>query len=165
MFNHWCGFIQFHQHSLFFIFYPYGITHSLYSTVFLCPPFPMWEPVIPHRNKMKSNEYESVEHVDSDLLRMLENAKRYNVPHSSIYKRALKLQHIQQVRSTHRQLCDILRWLAIRCISPVIFVDEAKGAVTERRWRRRQHALLSHVWHQQYEKKKVCTFVSPKLLV
>uniref|UniRef100_A0AAQ4NYX8 Protein polybromo-1 n=1 Tax=Gasterosteus aculeatus aculeatus TaxID=481459 RepID=A0AAQ4NYX8_GASAC len=48
------------------------------------------------KNKMKSNEYESVEHVDSDLLRMLENAKRYNVPHSSIYKRALKLQHIQQ---------------------------------------------------------------------
>ncbi|KAM8916386.1 protein polybromo-1-like isoform 4-T4 [Spinachia spinachia] len=50
------------------------------------------------KNKMKSNEYESVEHVDSDLLRMLENAKRYNVPHSSIYKRALKLQHILQMK-------------------------------------------------------------------
>lgn len=46
---------------------------------------------------MKNNEYETVEHVDSDLTRMFENAKRYNVPHSSIYKRALKLQHIQQV--------------------------------------------------------------------
>lgn len=46
---------------------------------------------------MKSNEYETVEHVDSDLTLMFENAKRYNVPHSSIYKRALKLQHIQQV--------------------------------------------------------------------
>lgn len=46
---------------------------------------------------MKSNEYEAVEHVDSDLTRMFENAKRYNVPHSSIYKRALKLQHVQQV--------------------------------------------------------------------
>lgn len=46
---------------------------------------------------MKNNEYESVEHVDSDLTLMFENAKRYNVPHSSIYKRALKLQHIQQV--------------------------------------------------------------------
>lgn len=46
---------------------------------------------------MKSNEYETVEHVDSDLTRMFENAKRYNVPHSSIYKRALKLQHVQQV--------------------------------------------------------------------
>lgn len=46
---------------------------------------------------MKNNEYESVEHIDSDLTLMFENAKRYNVPHSSIYKRALKLQHIQQV--------------------------------------------------------------------
>ncbi|KAF7208671.1 transcript variant X2 [Nothobranchius furzeri] len=50
------------------------------------------------KNKMKNNEYESVEHIDSDLTLMLENAKRYNVPHSSIYKRALKLQHIQQMK-------------------------------------------------------------------
>uniref|UniRef100_A0A1A7XRQ9 Protein polybromo-1 n=2 Tax=Iconisemion striatum TaxID=60296 RepID=A0A1A7XRQ9_9TELE len=50
------------------------------------------------KNKMKNNEYESVEHIDSDLMLMLENAKRYNVPHSSIYKRALKLQHIQQMK-------------------------------------------------------------------
>lgn len=49
---------------------------------------------------MKSNEYETVEHVNSDLTRMFENAKRYNVPHSSIYKRALKLQHVQQVSPT-----------------------------------------------------------------
>uniref|UniRef100_A0A8C2XBY9 Protein polybromo-1 n=1 Tax=Cyclopterus lumpus TaxID=8103 RepID=A0A8C2XBY9_CYCLU len=48
------------------------------------------------KNKIKNNEYDSVEHIDSDLMRMFENAKRYNVPHSSIYKRALKLQHIQQ---------------------------------------------------------------------
>ncbi|KAM7402078.1 hypothetical protein PAMP_017348 [Pampus punctatissimus] len=47
---------------------------------------------------MKKNEYESVEHIDSDLTLMFENAKRYNVPHSSIYKRALKLQHIQQMK-------------------------------------------------------------------
>ncbi|KAM3878342.1 protein polybromo-1-like [Diretmus argenteus] len=50
------------------------------------------------RNKMKNNEYESVEHIDADLMLMFENAKRYNVPHSSIYKRALKLQHIQQLK-------------------------------------------------------------------
>ncbi|XP_060897906.1 protein polybromo-1 isoform X3 [Labrus mixtus] len=50
------------------------------------------------KNKMKNNEYESVEHVDSDLTRMFENAKRFNVPHSSIYKRALKLQQIQQMK-------------------------------------------------------------------
>lgn len=57
---------------------------------------------------MKNNEYESVEHVDSDLTLMLENAKRYNVPHSSIYKRALKLQHVQQVRG-HRLTLTQLR--------------------------------------------------------
>ncbi|KAM7006812.1 protein polybromo-1-like isoform 8-T8 [Tautogolabrus adspersus] len=50
------------------------------------------------KNKMKNNEYESVEHVDSDLTRMFENAKRFNVPHSSVYKRALKLQQIQQMK-------------------------------------------------------------------
>uniref|UniRef100_UPI0037E82D4E protein polybromo-1-like isoform X1 n=1 Tax=Semicossyphus pulcher TaxID=241346 RepID=UPI0037E82D4E len=50
------------------------------------------------KNKMKNNEYESVEHVDTDLTLMFENAKRYNVPHSSIYKRALKLQQIQQIK-------------------------------------------------------------------
>ncbi|XP_061909828.1 protein polybromo-1-like isoform X1 [Entelurus aequoreus] len=58
------------------------------------------EPMCLHqiKNKMKNNEYESVEHVDSDITLALENAKRYNVPHSSVYKRALKLQHIQQMK-------------------------------------------------------------------
>ncbi|XP_034553567.1 protein polybromo-1 isoform X9 [Notolabrus celidotus] len=58
------------------------------------------QPICLHqiKNKMKNNEYESVEHVDSDLTLMFENAKRYNVPHSSIYKRALKLQQIQQMK-------------------------------------------------------------------
>uniref|UniRef100_A0A3Q2SWH9 Protein polybromo-1 n=1 Tax=Fundulus heteroclitus TaxID=8078 RepID=A0A3Q2SWH9_FUNHE len=55
-------------------------------------------PIILCRNKMKNNEYESVEHIDSDLALMFENAKRYNVPQSSIYKRVLKLQHIQQMK-------------------------------------------------------------------
>ncbi|XP_072308339.1 protein polybromo-1-like isoform X2 [Eucyclogobius newberryi] len=50
------------------------------------------------KNKMKNNEYESVEGIDADLTRMFENAKRYNVPHSSIYKRALKLQQIQLMK-------------------------------------------------------------------
>uniref|UniRef100_A0A8C8ETH0 Protein polybromo-1 n=1 Tax=Oncorhynchus tshawytscha TaxID=74940 RepID=A0A8C8ETH0_ONCTS len=54
------------------------------------------------RNKMKNNEYESVDQLDADLTLMFENAKRYNVPHSSIYKRVLKLQHIQQV-SGHKK--------------------------------------------------------------
>ncbi|MEQ2197835.1 hypothetical protein XENOCAPTIV_003947 [Xenoophorus captivus] len=66
-------------------------------------------PVILCRNKMKNIEYESVEHIDSDLTLMFENAKRYNVPHSPIYKRALKLQHIQQAREagSGRRLCDL----------------------------------------------------------
>ncbi|KAL7843608.1 hypothetical protein AOLI_G00251200 [Acnodon oligacanthus] len=50
------------------------------------------------RDKMKNNEYESVEQMDSDLNLMFENAKRYNVPNSHIYKRALKLQHILQLK-------------------------------------------------------------------
>ncbi|XP_066526293.1 protein polybromo-1 isoform X2 [Hoplias malabaricus] len=50
------------------------------------------------REKMKNNEYESVEQMDSDLNLMFENAKRYNVPNSHIYKRALKLQHILQMK-------------------------------------------------------------------
>lgn len=49
------------------------------------------------RSKMKNNEYESVEQIDTDLNLMFENAKRYNVPNSQIYKRVLKLQHILQV--------------------------------------------------------------------
>lgn len=48
-------------------------------------------------DKMKNNEYESVEQMDADLNMMLENAKRYNVSNSHVYKRALKLQHILQV--------------------------------------------------------------------
>ena len=106
MFSSLIRFLFFHQHSLFFYFLPLRHhTHSLYSTVFLCPPSQMWEPVTPHRNKMKNNEYESVEHIDSDVTLMFENAKRYNVPHSSIYKRALKLQHIQQVSPSFHCHC------------------------------------------------------------
>ncbi|XP_057702350.1 protein polybromo-1-like isoform X1 [Corythoichthys intestinalis] len=50
------------------------------------------------KSKLRNNEYDTVEHIDSDLTLMFENAKRYNVPHSPIYKRALKLQNIQQVK-------------------------------------------------------------------
>lgn len=49
---------------------------------------------------MKSGEYERVEQIDSDLNLMFENAKRYNMPTSSIYKRAFRLQQIMQVTST-----------------------------------------------------------------
>ncbi|XP_074501769.1 polybromo 1, like isoform X2 [Sebastes fasciatus] len=50
------------------------------------------------RAKMKNNEYESVEQMDADLTLMFENAKRYNIPSSSIYKRAFRLQQILQAK-------------------------------------------------------------------
>ncbi|KAL4655206.1 protein polybromo-1-like isoform X2 [Arapaima gigas] len=50
------------------------------------------------REKMKNNEYENIEQMDSDLTLMFENAKRYNMPNSSIYKRVLKLQQILQIK-------------------------------------------------------------------
>uniref|UniRef100_A0A4W4EDK0 Protein polybromo-1 n=1 Tax=Electrophorus electricus TaxID=8005 RepID=A0A4W4EDK0_ELEEL len=50
------------------------------------------------RDKMKNNEYESVEQMDSELNLMFENAKRYNTPNSRVYKRALKLQHLLQLK-------------------------------------------------------------------
>lgn len=53
---------------------------------------------------MKNGEYESLEQIDADLSLMFENAKRYNMPNSSIYKRAFRLQQIVQVGT----LTDIL---------------------------------------------------------
>uniref|UniRef100_A0A6Q2YS67 Protein polybromo-1 n=1 Tax=Esox lucius TaxID=8010 RepID=A0A6Q2YS67_ESOLU len=52
------------------------------------------QPICLHqiRIKMRNNEYESVEQLDADLSLMFENTKCYNAPHSSIYKRVLKLQ-------------------------------------------------------------------------
>ncbi|KAL6112032.1 pbrm1 [Pungitius sinensis] len=50
------------------------------------------------RAKMKNCEYESVEQMEADLTLMFENAKRYNMPNSSIYKRAIRLQQILQAK-------------------------------------------------------------------
>uniref|UniRef100_A0AAX7VQ69 Protein polybromo-1 n=1 Tax=Astatotilapia calliptera TaxID=8154 RepID=A0AAX7VQ69_ASTCA len=50
------------------------------------------------RAKMKNGEYESVEQIEADLNLMFENAKRYNMPNSSIYKRAFRLQQIMQAK-------------------------------------------------------------------
>ncbi|KAG8429604.1 hypothetical protein GDO86_019702, partial [Hymenochirus boettgeri] len=49
------------------------------------------------RNKLKNQEYESLDYLESDLNLMFENAKRYNVPNSAIYKRVFKLQQLMQV--------------------------------------------------------------------
>ncbi|XP_060775398.1 polybromo 1, like isoform X2 [Neoarius graeffei] len=56
------------------------------------------------REKMRNGEYEGVEQMESDLNTMFENAKRYNVPNSAIYKRAQKLQQIMQLK--RRELRD-----------------------------------------------------------
>ncbi|XP_029006635.1 protein polybromo-1-like isoform X2 [Betta splendens] len=50
------------------------------------------------RTKMKNGDYESVEQIEADLNLMFENAKRYNMPNSSIYKRAFRLQQIMQAK-------------------------------------------------------------------
>ncbi|XP_069062181.1 protein polybromo-1 isoform X10 [Pleurodeles waltl] len=50
------------------------------------------------RTKLKSQEYDSLDHLESDLNLMFENAKRYNVPNSAIYKRVFKLQQLMQTR-------------------------------------------------------------------
>lgn len=77
--------------------------------------------IIPHRNKMKNNEYETVENIDSDLTLMFENAKRYNVPHSSIYKRALKLQQIQMVSP---KVFSVINHEAVRfCLDLFLFLS------------------------------------------
>uniref|UniRef100_A0A672NBD7 Protein polybromo-1 n=1 Tax=Sinocyclocheilus grahami TaxID=75366 RepID=A0A672NBD7_SINGR len=50
------------------------------------------------RDKMKNGDYEGIEQIEADLTLMIENAKRYNMPNSTIYKRAQRLQQIMQKR-------------------------------------------------------------------
>uniref|UniRef100_A0A673MM03 Protein polybromo-1 n=1 Tax=Sinocyclocheilus rhinocerous TaxID=307959 RepID=A0A673MM03_9TELE len=45
-----------------------------------------------------NGDYERVEQIETDLTLMFENAKRYNMPNSTIYKRAQRLQQIMQKR-------------------------------------------------------------------
>ncbi|OWK02498.1 PBRM1, partial [Cervus elaphus hippelaphus] len=47
---------------------------------------------------LKNQEYETLDHLECDLNLMFENAKRYNVPNSAIYKRVLKLQQVMQAK-------------------------------------------------------------------
>nr|XP_023661253.1 protein polybromo-1-like isoform X6 [Paramormyrops kingsleyae] len=59
------------------------------------------------RDKMRNNEYESIEQIEADFILMFENAKRYNMPNSAIYKRVLKLQQVMQMKK--RELSTSLR--------------------------------------------------------
>ncbi|TRZ01822.1 hypothetical protein DNTS_026172 [Danionella cerebrum] len=64
------------------------------------------------RSKMKNNEYESVEQISADLNLMFENARRYNVPSSQIYKRVLKLQHVLQKSTKKNRMKALLASVA-----------------------------------------------------
>eukprot|EP00061_Rhincodon_typus_P006591 g27394.t1 len=51
-----------------------------------------------NRQKLKSNEFENLDQMEADMNLMFENAKRYNIPNSAIFKRVLKLQQIMQAK-------------------------------------------------------------------
>ncbi|XP_044158017.1 protein polybromo-1 isoform X1 [Bufo gargarizans] len=50
------------------------------------------------RTKLKNQDYDNLDHLEADLNLMFENAKRYNVPNSAIYKRVFKLQQLMQAK-------------------------------------------------------------------
>lgn len=50
------------------------------------------------RQKIKTGDYDNLDQIETDLNLMFENAKRYNMPNSSIYKRAFRLQQIMQAK-------------------------------------------------------------------
>ncbi|XP_060691455.1 protein polybromo-1 isoform X6 [Hemiscyllium ocellatum] len=50
------------------------------------------------RQKLKNNEFENLDQMEADMNLMFENAKRYNIPNSAIFKRVLKLQQIMQAK-------------------------------------------------------------------
>uniref|UniRef100_A0A3B4B2Y4 Protein polybromo-1 n=1 Tax=Periophthalmus magnuspinnatus TaxID=409849 RepID=A0A3B4B2Y4_9GOBI len=50
------------------------------------------------RQKIKNGDYDNLDQIEADLNLMFENAKRYNMPNSSIYKRAFRLQQIMQAK-------------------------------------------------------------------
>uniref|UniRef100_A0A3P8ZCP2 Protein polybromo-1 n=1 Tax=Esox lucius TaxID=8010 RepID=A0A3P8ZCP2_ESOLU len=78
------------------------------------------------REKMKNREYESVEQMDADLTLMFENAKRYNVPNSAIFKRALRLQQILLKRELLRRGDDEDQ-------DSILSSDTGTGPITKRK--------------------------------
>nr|XP_046166009.1 protein polybromo-1-like isoform X2 [Oncorhynchus gorbuscha] len=80
------------------------------------------------REKMKNGEYESVEQMDSDLTLMFENAKCYNVPTSSISKRALRLQQILLLKKR-----ELLRRGDEEEQDSILSSDTGTGSATKRK--------------------------------
>ncbi|XP_051986162.1 polybromo 1, like isoform X1 [Xyrauchen texanus] len=56
------------------------------------------------KDKMKSGVYDGVDPIEADLMLIFENAKRYNMANSTVYKRAQRLQQILQLKK--RELRD-----------------------------------------------------------
>ncbi|XP_075689906.1 protein polybromo-1 isoform X5 [Rhinoderma darwinii] len=50
------------------------------------------------RTKLKNQDFDNLDQLETDLNLMFENAKRYNVPNSAIYKRVFKLQQLMQAK-------------------------------------------------------------------
>lgn len=63
----------------------------------MCALWNTWLVFLFCRTKLKNHEYETLDQLEADLNLMFENAKRYNVPNSAIYKRVLKMQQVMQV--------------------------------------------------------------------
>ncbi|KAM8931014.1 protein polybromo-1 isoform 1-T1 [Pelodytes ibericus] len=59
------------------------------------------------RTKLKNQEYDGLDHLETDLNLMFENAKRYNVPNSAIYKRVFKLQQLVQAKKKELSRRDL----------------------------------------------------------
>lgn len=93
--------VRSHLKKTFHIDWVHMGLNSTNETVKKCVPFFV-------RAKMKNGEYENVEQMEYDLNTMFENAKRYNMPNSSIYKRAFRLQQIMQVNRHLSNLCVVL---------------------------------------------------------
>lgn len=67
---------------------------------------------------MRNGDYDGIEQMESDLNAMFENAKRYNVPNSAIYKRAQKLQQLMQVN-----LFVVIRWTKKLLVYKAVFLS------------------------------------------
>uniref|UniRef100_A0A8C4QAN4 Polybromo 1 n=1 Tax=Eptatretus burgeri TaxID=7764 RepID=A0A8C4QAN4_EPTBU len=58
------------------------------------------------RSKLRAGQYKSIAALESDVMLMLENAKHFNMSSSTIFKRAVRLQHLFQLKK--RELLHVV---------------------------------------------------------